>query len=110
MAKSLYLILNESICGIGGSYIYIMNKLNYYKKQGYDVNYIHGGHKVLSFIIPKLKPYEKNSDAHLRIPIHYFQERVQQKTINNIIRKYSLTKYENISAPAHNPTISTKIL
>lgn len=96
MAKSLYLILNESICGIGGSYIYIMNKLNYYKKLGYDVNYIHGGHKVLSFIIPKLKPYEKNSDAHLRIPIHYFQERVQQKTINNIIRKYSLTKYENI--------------
>ena len=50
----------------------------------------------MSFIIPKLKPYEKNSDAHLRIPIHYFQERVQQKTINNIIRKYSLTKYENI--------------
>ena len=63
--NKLYLVLNESINGIGGSYIYIMNKLNYYERNGYDVNVIHGGHAVFKTIIPKLKTIMQKITAYI---------------------------------------------
>ena len=59
--KKLYLILNESIYGVGGSFVYIMNKLNYYKRKGFEVCCIHGGHDMFPIIVPKLKIFKDNS-------------------------------------------------
>lgn len=94
--NKLYLVLNESINGIGGSYIYIMNKLNYYERNGYDVNVIHGGHAVFKTIIPKLKKFESNKEEEIRLPIHYLNKIRQAKYVNSIISKYNLDLYDEV--------------
>lgn len=94
--RKLYLILNESITGIGGSYIYIMNKLNYYKNLGYDVNLIHGGHAVFKTVIPKLEKYVNNKEEEIRLPIHYLSKKKQLMYVDGIIKKYELDSYSDV--------------
>ena len=94
--KKLYLILNESIYGVGGSFVYIMNKLNYYKRKGFEVCCIHGGHDMFPIIVPKLKIFKDNREPAVRIPVFYFSKTQRKKIANTIIKKYHLDKYDEV--------------
>lgn len=94
--NKLYLILNEAISGIGGSYIYIMNKLRYYERIGYSVCYIHGGHENFPITIPYLQKYLQNKETSIRIPIFYFSQKNRIKYTKKIIKKYHLDEYSEV--------------
>jgi len=87
-----YYIINANIIwSIGGSMIYQLNKLRYYKKKGYKVCLIHNDKKWGKTQIQEMKQYAPNYFEELSFPPYWFSN----KHIDNIIEKITETiKFE----------------
>ena len=93
----LYVIFNYSSRGLGGSYIYMMNKLVYARSIGYDINFIHTGLKKEDYLIDFFKPYDHQYDERLQENIYHFPDFKRKTIVKEIISKFGLDKgYEEI--------------
>lgn len=93
----LYVIINYSSRGLGGSYIYMMNKLVYAKSIGYDINFIHTGVNKEGYLIDFFKPYDHQYDERLQERVYHFPNFKRKSIVKEVISKFGLDKgYEEI--------------
>ncbi len=89
----LYLFLSITNRSIGGSYIYMANKLRYYSKKGWDTQLIHYNKTVYGDSIPELKKYDDNYDERLSFtPIMYSSKKCK-RIIKSLVSRFGLDSY-----------------
>lgn len=78
--KKVYIMLENSIIGMGGGQMYTKNKIVYMQKKGYDTA-VYSGHTG-EIVIPELKEYQQNiMPEFLSAPLVY-----RKSTINRITK------------------------
>lgn len=87
-----YILLSSRIGGIGGSMIYQLNKLRYYKNKGYTVSLFHFDINNDDVKINELRVYKNNCLAVFSIHPAYLRKRSLKKAVNFIKNKIS---YDN---------------
>lgn len=104
--KKLYVIITPTIKLVGGAQIYSLNKLRYYRKEGWDTMLLHAN---LSgpIVIDEMRQYKDcYVDEFKFIPCLLSEKRVLN-LIDKVIHKYKLKNYASIVIESHNIETST---
>lgn len=96
MASQLFVFMAISSRGLGGSYIYMNNKLRYYAKLGWDTLLIHANSYSVNDAIPGLSEFDNNYDLRLRMPPGYFSDATRKRVLSSLIERFYLRKYDKI--------------
>lgn len=93
MDKNLYIFLTFAVCGIGGTQIYIRNKLNYLRKRGWKICVV-TTEPGESIIIPELEPYKSGIFNELTYNPYLFTSRQRNRILDRVteyIRRFGDT-------------------
>ena len=77
-----YVIFSSIIEGIGGSMIYQLNKLRYYKAKGYSVSLFHFDQNCKNIIIEDLLQYKNNTCKDFTIHPSLLSQKGEKRLFN----------------------------
>lgn len=97
----LYIILGQFF-GMGGGPLYIRNKVDYFKKRGWDVQVYNGQSGPL--LIPELEEYQKNIYFELFSCPFFWTANKRKQIIREIVLKVSAKCYDEIIVESVNTT------
>lgn len=104
--KKLYLIITPTIKLVGGAQIYSLNKLRYYRKEGWDTILLHANLRG-AIVIDEMNKYKDCYVDEFKFISCLFSEKKVNTLINKIVKTYQLTDYSTIIIESHNIETST---
>jgi len=105
--KGKYIFFTPTISGIGGSQIYVLNKIHYLRRLGYDCFLLHANINNKNILIEEIKTYQYYGIESLKFPIFYYNERVQKDVLVIISDWIHYRENENLFIESHNLICAT---
>ena len=106
MKNEIYIIITPTICNVGGSQIYSLNKIHYLRKKGFKTYIVHSniGNNI---IIEELAQFAYCGYDKFKFPAQFFTQKERNKLIHKLICTLQIMQTDNIIIESHTITCAT---